>query len=538
MALKTAFCSSLIKIFSDSPVDFSYEGLSLLHGEKGNFQIVFRSDRDCTVAIKTDFPAVSLFEVKEIYSRTPIDKENCGDIYLEKNGEPGFYPDLLDNFCGTLELKKDKTAAIWVNVDSGKISHGYYDIVFSVSENGKEALLSFPIKIWESELPSQELIHINWFHSDCLASYYKVPVFSEEYWRITENFVKNAVSHGVNCIFTPLFTPPLDTEVGGERPTVQLVGVKRGRNYKYEFDFSLLDRWVDMCRRNGASYFELSHLFTQWGAKHAPKIVAETSEGIKKIFGWETKAESSAYMNFLSQLGPALKEYTDKKGITDICFIHCSDEPSLEDIKHYKKASDAIRKYFGAYKHIDALSDFDFYKKGLIDIPVPEEGCIEEFDGNVPTLWTYYCCGQYRDELPNRFFAMPSIKHRILGVLLYKYNCAGFLHWGFNFYYSQYSKREIDPFTETDAGGSFPSGDSFVVYPGKDGSPLSSVRQKVFYDGFQDISALKALEKKYSRDFVLGFIKDELGDINFRSYPFDTDKFLSFREKIGPLLTE
>lgn len=536
MALKTAFCSSLIKIFSDSSVDFSYEGLSLLHGEKGNFQIAFRSDRDCNITVRTDFSAAAVYEVKEIYSRTPIHKDYCGDIYLEKDGEPGFYPDLLDVFDGTLKLKKDKTSVLWVNIDSAKTDHGQYTVIFDIEEDGRKTELSCPVKIHKTALPRQELIHINWFHTDCLASYYKVPVFSEEHWKITENFVKNAVSHGVNCIFTPLFTPPLDTEEGGERPTVQLVGVKRRRNYRYEFDFSLLDRWVDMCLSCGASYFELSHLFTQWGAKHAPKIMAETSAGLKKIFGWETKATSDAYMNFLSQFGPALKEYTDKKGITDICFVHCSDEPSLEDIKYYKKASDAVRKYFGAYKHIDALSDFDFYKKGLIEIPVPEEGSIEEFEGNVPQLWTYYCCGQYRDDLPNRFFAMPSIKHRILGVLLYKYNCSGFLHWGFNFYYSQYSKREIDPFTETDAGGSFPSGDSFVVYPGKEGQPLSSVRQKVFYDGFQDISALKALEKKHSRKFVLDFIKEELGDINFRSYPFDTEKFLSFREKLGELL--
>ena len=131
---------------------------------------------------------------------------------------------------------------------------------------------------------------------------------------------------------------------------------------------------------------------------------------------------------------------------------------------------------------------------------------------------------------------MPSIKHRILGVLLYKYDCTGFLQWGFNFYYSQYSKREIDPFTETDAGGSFPSGDSFIVYPGKDGTPLSSLRQKVFYDGFQDISALNALEDKYSREFALDFIKENLGDITLTSYPFDPEVFLNFREKLTKLL--
>lgn len=536
MALKIALCSSLEKIFSDSSVLHSFNGISLLKGEKGNFQIVINSDRDCKAEVSTDFPAADITEVKEIYSSMAIYKENCGDILLEKNGDPGMYPDLLDIFTGTVDISKGQTKALWVNIDSEKLSPGNYDIVFNISDENEQTSLSLPLKVCKTVLPAQKLIHINWFHSDCLASYYKVPVFSEEYWKITENFIKNAVSHGVNCILTPLFTPPLDTEIGGERPTVQLVKVKRCRNYRYEFDFSLLDRWVDMCLRCSVEYFELSHLFTQWGAKFAPKIMAETAKGYIRIFGWETKATSDAYMNFLSQFGKALKEYTDKKGITEKCFIHCSDEPNLESIRSYKKASDAIRKYFSAFEHIDALSDFEFYKEGLIGTPVPEEGCIDDFAGNVPKLWTYYCCGQYRDELPNRFFAMPSIKHRILGVLLYKYNCTGFLQWGYNFYYSQHSKREIDPFTETDAGKAFPSGDAFIVYPGKDGKPLSSLRQKVFYDSFQDISALTALENKYSRDYALNFIKSQLGDINFRNYPLDPERFLSFREELNSLL--
>ena len=118
-------------------------------------------------------------------------------------------------------------------------------------------------------------------------------------------------------------------------------------------------------------------------------------------------------------------------------------------------------------------------------------------------------------------------------MLLYKYNCTGFLQWGFNFYYSQHSKREINPFEETSAGGAFPSGDAFIVYPGENGKPLSSLRQKVFYDGFQDISALTALENKYSREYALDFIIKNLGDINFRNYPMDNETFLTFREKLN-----
>lgn len=536
MSISTAFCSSLRKIYKETPLDFSYDGISLLAGEKGNLQSALRSDRDTAVSVSCSCPFVSLYEVKEIYAGYAIDKEEAGDILLERNGDPGYYPDLLDVFSGTIQLNKDETGVLWLHADTEGVKPGTYKVEIKLCEDGKETILTNEIKVCGTALPKQKLIHINWFHTDCIASYYKVPVFSEEHWTIVENFVKNAVSHGVNCILTPLFTPPLDTAVGGERPTVQLVQVKRCRNYTYEFDFSLLDRWVDMCLRCGVEYFELSHLFTQWGAEHAPKIMAQTGTGYKRIFGWETAATGKAYMNFLSQFGKALKEYTDKKGITDICFIHCSDEPGLNDIRNYKKASDAVRKYFGAYEHIDALSDFDFYKEGLISTPVPEEGNIEAFKGNVPRLWTYYCCGQFRRNLPNRFLSMPPVKTRILGILLYKYNCEGFLQWGFNFYYSQHSKYEIDPFRVTDAGGAFPAGDAFVVYPGKDGNPLSSLRQKVFYDGFQDISALIALENKYSREYALEFIEKQLGDITFTDYPLEEDRLLSFRAQLNALL--
>ena len=49
-------------------------------------------------------------------------------------------------------------------------------------------------------------------------------------------------------ILTPIFTPPLDTAVGGERTTTQLVGIKTDGD-AYCFDFAKLDRWVELCRR-------------------------------------------------------------------------------------------------------------------------------------------------------------------------------------------------------------------------------------------------------------------------------------------------
>ena len=75
-------------------------------------------------------------------------------------------------------------------------------------------------------------------------------------------------------LLTPLFTPPLDTAVGGERTTVQLVRVTRSAQ-GYGFDFSRLAQWVALAQEEGIEHFEIAPLFTQWGAAHAPKIVVE-----------------------------------------------------------------------------------------------------------------------------------------------------------------------------------------------------------------------------------------------------------------------
>ena len=84
-------------------------------------------------------------------------------------------------------------------------------------------------------------------------------------------------------LLTPVFTPPLDTAVGGERPTVQLVKVIKENN-KYSFDFENFRRYINLCLNCGIEAFEISHFFTQWGAKHVPKTVATVNGKEKQIF--------------------------------------------------------------------------------------------------------------------------------------------------------------------------------------------------------------------------------------------------------------
>jgi hypothetical protein len=133
---------------------------------------------------------------------------------------------------------------------------------------------------------------------------------------------------------------------------------------------------------------------------------------------------------------------------------------------------------------------------------------------------------------------MPSARNRIIGMQLYKFDIRGFLQWGYNFWYSQYSRYPVDPFRVTDAGYAFPSGDAFVVYPGEDG-PIESLRLEVFYEALQDLRALKLLESLIGRDTVLNILEEGLDEpISFTKYPIDMEWLLKKREQINRIIEE
>lgn len=539
----TKVFSSLAKVFPDGmPKDMQIDEVQLLKNERESFQVAYFAHygrksgqpnlkRIEIVSDISDY--IEVYRVGNIYSNFPIYEDNDHDCVKTT---AGVFPDLLTP-CGELPRTiYDSWQTFWFEIDpQNKVEAGVYDVtVRFVSEKdtvlGEETIKA---EIIDDVLPEQELISTHWFHSDCLAVWYRTDVFSDEYWRIVENFVKTYVKYGQNLILTPLFTPPLDTEIGSERPTVQLVDVEKNGD-EYKFSFANFEKWVDMCLRNGIKYFEMSHLFTQWGAAHAPKIMATVDGEYKRIFGWETDSAGEEYASFLRAFAPAIIAEIDKLGIREKCYFHVSDEPTKENIETYAPASKIVHELFGEFPIIDALSHFEFYEKGVVTLPIPITSSTDDFKGKVPQLWTYFCCGPYVD-YANRFFALPSRRTRIIGLQMYKYDIKGFLHWGYNFYFSRLSKvQPINPFQVSDAIDEFPSGDAYVVYPGFDGTPQVSLRFKVFYDAYQDMRACKLLESYIGRDAVIELIEENLdGELKFSTNPSYENWLLEVRKKIN-----
>lgn len=537
-SVKIRIISSLEKLYhGDKVPENALSYFSMLNNEKKSFQIVIESDRDFkgTLAIETDIKDIRKYSVEHIKSDFPMAK-GADDYY--RFSEDGYYPDLLLPVDNQINIIKGVNV-FWVEVNANIENVGSNSLEISIKENDVSlAESTLDIGIIDCALDFNDFFYTCWFHTDCLMSYYNFEAFSEEYWRITENFLKTANEYGMNCVLTPIFTPPLDTEFGKERPTVQLVDVSL-ENGKYLFNFDKLTKWIEMSKQCGIKYFEMAHFFTQWGANHAPKIMATVNGEYKKIFGWETKATSKEYKKFLTDFSVEFKKYLEEKNLKDRVLIHVSDEPNFAMLRSYSKASRLIHKLYKGYKIVDALSDIWLYKLGIVTTPISSNDHIDKFIGKTDELWTYCCSAQNKKFVSNRFFCNSSLRTRVLGYQLFKFDVKGFLHWGYNFYYTQLSKAVIDPYKVSDAGGKFPSGDSYVVYPAEDGTAHHSIRLKVFYDALQDMAALSTLEKLTNKKTCLDIIEEGgKHSITFSEYPHFDEWLLTTREKINLKIKE
>ncbi len=534
--IKIKIVSSLDKIFpSGCPEELpKADHDSVLSNETYSFQIAYLAESEkqiFSLEAEGEGCDIKLYSVGLVPSELPVYPEHDNG-YIKT--EPGLYPDALypveeDDM---LFAQPGFWRAVWV--ECAPTTDGICNASIKFKNESGEIVANCERKfeVIGCELPEQELMHTEWLHCDCIGDYYIVPMMSKAHWELIESYIRFASDSGINMILTPLFTPPLDTKVGGERPTMQLIDVTI-EGGKYIFGFQKLKKWIDMCISCKIKYFEMSHLFTQWGAKHAPKIIAKKDGEQEKIFGWDTDASGPEYKGFLDEFLPKLTQKLEEWGISERCFFHISDEPKPEDIESYNAAKQIVAKHLKNYKVIDALSDIEFYEKGLVENPVCANDHIKPFlKADVKGLWAYYCCAQHI-KVSNRFMAMPSSRNRIIGFQLYKYDIEGFLHWGYNFWNTQYSLKNINPYQVTDAGCAFPSGDPFIVYPGKAG-PIPSIRLKVFKQALYDLRALKLLESMSCKEYVLGILEGGLDKpLTFDEYPMAKDYIISLRRKIN-----
>ncbi len=549
--------SSLAKIYADLPLDLSHRKSSgnMLKNDTYHFQVAYKSIvKAAKVAMADDIglddvvtvlpsklklkfesdlgDAVSIRYVDYVPCDRTADMSNFDAC---EHPKPGIFPDILKPVPERIWGYPDMWRGFWITIDGSEkdLPVGKHTISVTLEDKDGSDTASFEIEILDAKLDKQTLPVTNWLYCDCICNYFGVDFGSDEFWAILKNYIKAAVKNGVNMILTPVFTPALNTAIGGERLTNQLVDITV-KDGEFFFNFDNLVKWIELCKECDVAYYEITPFFTQWGCKFAPKVMATVDGEYKQLYGWDTCGYGDEYLAFLDKLMPLLVDKLKENGIFDLCYFHISDEPTPETMGNYIKCADKLMEYIPKEMFFDAMRSVDIYKAGYVHNPVAALKDIDPFiEEGIDTLWGYYC--QCEQHTANRLLAHASYRNRILGLQLFKYDIKGFLQWALNYYNSHDSLEPVDPYTTSTGYGWVPGGDTYVLYPNADGTVTESLRFCVFADAIRDFTALNMLLKKYSREELVKMLHFE--DLTFHNF-LAPHELLEIREKINLMLCE
>ena len=559
--LVTKIVSSQEKIFVDDSIEkfATLEKITALGGERLSLQFIYVDTAPsyipvrpiCDLQLEGELAKyATVRDVRSVPVDRPVNIFKYDENYLRTT--PGIYPDILTplRYGGKIVISREKLRSLWIEIEIPEDFSGDTTLTLSVflksgavgdtgtAEFDGDAIAkeSVKIEVIPAALPEQTLLHTQWFYPDCLASYYRVPAWSEEHWKIVEAFAHTAAKRGRNVLYTTLLTPALNVLPPFHRVKCQLVDVEIVDG-EYRFDFTNVGRWVEMCDRVGIKYFEISHFYDQHRAAHGANVYAKVDGAEKMIFGWDTLSDDPEYVRFLRAMIKEFLGYMKTLGADKRCFFHIADEPGIEDLEHFNKIKGNIEDLLEGYTIMDALSNIEFYNIGAVTEPVPVTTHAMPFiEAGIKNLWVYYACNEVI-EYSNCYLAMPSWRTRSIGMQLYKYNLKGFLHWGYNYYNNRASGDAINPYLDLGGEDWVNAGDTFMVYPNNDGTPLESIRLMTMEEAMQDVRAMQLAEKYYGHEEVVRVMEEALGDeITFTRCAHTADEMLRVREAVNELI--
>ncbi len=402
---------------------------------------------------------------------------------------------------------------------------GEYSSELTITAGEQRFSVPVSLRVRRAAVPAERtLLVTNWFSTGNIASGHGLRKWSEGYWKMLEAYARVMADHRQNVVLTPLF---------------ELVKAREDAKGALTFDFSRLDRWVELFTKAGVlGTIEGGHLASR-GAWEDPDFNGtrpETTIPDGSVKKWEpAKVTSPEQRQFLSQFLPALQSHLEARGWLKHYVQHLTDEPIPINAASYNTLAGMVREFAPNLRTIDATMCREV--AGSVDVWVPQP---EELDQHPDffaerrkagdDVWFYTCLAP-KGKYMNRFIDYHTLSTRLLHWMNYRYGLPGYLHWGFNYW-------QADPFKDLEPnwGGDthLPPGDSHIVYPGKRG-PMPSIRLEAMRDGIEDYELLRLLAKsnKKAADGICVSVARSWTD-----YTLDPAEFRRARTKLLDALEE
>ncbi len=389
-------------------------------------------------------------------------------------------PEVLLDSAAFARLEPNATQSVWVTayVPKGAKPDVYRgSIVFT--SGALEKKLDLELTVFPFELSDARSLYItNWWFPHFIAQFHNVEMWSEDFWSVVENYIKDMAEHRQNVLLVSWAPSP-----GG------YTSATRDEEGKWSFDFSRLERMLELGKKYGVTdRIELEHI----GGIDRTNHVVNFSNAV--VFD-KTSGENVT-VGIDEWLAPSLSAVCDllrKRGEFERAMLHIADEPYIPDVDSWRAASDKARAIEPELKQIDAIESTHF--DGKLDVWVPKLSHFDRWKSYFNSrrdqgeFWYYICCHPYGATYPNRFMDLPGARVRSLHWTSYAEGLVGFLHWGYNYW-------SVDPFGPPQK--QWAPGDAYIVYPGENG-PLDSVRWEIQRESVEDYEYLKLLEASVAK---------------------------------------
>lgn len=339
-----------------------------------------------------------------------------------------------------------------------------------------------------------------WQHPSGLARGHGAPLWSETHWTLIELYAQEMARLGQKAITIIASDSPWAGQRCRRTPEYpstlheyNMIGISRERDGALRFDFSRLDRYVEIYLRLGIDReIGVIGVLAAWDDEfgrplrdHPDNVRLACYDEASGCITWlRTQAELGQYL-------AALRAHLIQRGWWGITRF-LADEPA--DAALFRQRVDFLKSVCPDARIKVPANRVDIVPPFLADVSdwIPQlEGIGADVAGFQKARdavqargdrfsW-YVCCHPAR---PNNFITSPSIEARFQGWYTAWAGLDGFLRWAFTCW-------PADPWRRP--GWRFPdwkSGDMFFVYPGRDGRPVRSLRTETLLFGIQDYELL------------------------------------------------
>lgn len=489
--------------------------LTCARNDRAAVQLLLYSENDMLVCVNGDpsFYEKGPLDVLRVSADIPgIGKGNIDIrlIGLVEDDDRQLKADILLD-ASAIHVEGGRVQPVWIETAIGKdVRPGLYKPQITVYGHRMfedEAILrtmEFEINVLELVLedPREYGFYLDlWQHNSNIARKYDVDLWGVGHFKIIENYIASLANIGQKAISLVVSEIPwsgqysfLDKIDPANLYEYNIVKVNLDKNGRWSYDFSKLNRYVDLCMKYGINEeIEVFGLMNIWldEAEGFGRVIKDYDDGVR-IRYFDECSQSYKYIqqlnDFESYLCALEDNFIGKGWIGKVRIV--ADEP--QDIERFIERKNIIRNAAPGFKFKVALNSSSFIQKnieGISDYVIILPSICHDYDeftqirDRVEGRLSYYvCCGP---DFPNTFICSHLLEARSIPWLAWYLKLDGFLRWNYTIWPNDPIRKITYHYPY------FKAGDTNFVYPGKDGNPMLTLRYKSLQKGIRDYEIIR-----------------------------------------------